>query len=163
MKAFADLFPVLLFFVAYKFAGIYAATGIAIAATVGQIVWSWFKHRKVETMQWISLVIVGVFGGATLVLQNPTFIMWKPTVLYWFFAASLLGAQIQLPDAIWPRLNLAWAGFFSVMGGINLFVAYHFSEETWVNFKLFGVMGLMFVFVLAQGALLSRHIQEESK
>lgn len=178
MKAFADLFPVLLFFVAYKFAGIYAATAIAIAATIGQIAWGWFKHRKIETMQWISLVIVGVFGGATLVLQNPTFIMWKPTVLYWFFAASLLGsqflmgknlirslleAQIQLPDAIWPRLSLAWAGFFSVMGGINLFVAYHFSEETWVNFKLFGVMGLMFVFVLAQGALLSRYIQEESK
>lgn len=178
MKFLFDLFPIILFFIAYKFAGIFAATAVAIAATVAQIGWVWFRHRKVDTMLWVSLVIVTLFGGATLFFQNPTFIKWKPTVLYWFFTGSLLfsaqflgknlirsllEAQMKLPDPLWGRLNLAWAGFFGAMGVINLFVAYNFSEDTWVNFKLFGGMGLMLVFVLAQGMLLSRYIEEESK
>ena len=177
MKFLFDLFPIILFFVAYKFAGIFAATAVAIAATVGQIGWVWFRHRKVDTMLWVSLVIVTVFGGATLLFQNPTFIKWKPTVLYWFFAGALifsavvlkknlirkmLEAQMKLPEAVWGTLNLAWAGFFGLMGVLNLFIAYNFSEDTWVNFKLFGGMGLMIVFVLAQGMLLSRYIEEES-
>ena len=177
MKFLFDLFPIILFFVAYKFAGIFAATAVAIAATVGQIGWVWFRHRKVDTMLWVSLVIVTVFGGATLLFQNPTFIKWKPTVLYWFFAGALLfsavvlkknlirkmlEAQMKLPEPIWGTLNLVWAGFFGLMGVLNLFIAYNFSEDTWVNFKLFGGMGLMIVFVLAQGMLLSRYIEEES-
>lgn len=177
MKFLFDLFPIILFFVAYKFAGIFAATAVAIAATVGQIGWVWFRHRKVDTMLWVSLVIVTVFGGATLLFQNPTFIKWKPTVLYWFFAGALifsavvlkknlirkmLEAQMKLPEPIWGTLNLVWAGFFGLMGVLNLFIAYNFSEDTWVNFKLFGGMGLMLVFVLAQGMLLSRYIEEES-
>lgn len=176
MKFLFDLFPIILFFVAYKFAGIFAATAVAIAATVAQISWVWFKHRKVDTMLWVSFVIVTVFGGATLFFQNPTFIKWKPTMLYWFFAGSLifaplvlkknlirnlLEAQMKLPEALWGKVNLAWAGFFAAMGVINLLVAYNFSEDTWVNFKLFGGMGLMLVFVLAQGMLLSRYIIEE--
>jgi len=177
MKFLFDLFPIILFFVAYKFAGIFAATAVAIAATVGQIGWVWFRHHKVDTMLWVSLVIVTVFGGATLLFQNPTFIKWKPTVLYWFFAGALifsavalkknlirkmLEAQMKLPEPIWGTLNLVWAGFFGLMGVLNLFIAYNFSEDTWVNFKLFGGMGLMIVFVLAQGMLLSRYIEEES-
>ena len=177
MKFLFDLFPIILFFVAYKFAGIFAATAVAIAATVGQIGWMWFRHRKVDTMLWVSLAIVTVFGGATLLFQNPTFIKWKPTVLYWFFAGALifsavvlkknlirkmLEAQMKLPEPIWGTLNLVWAGFFGLMGVLNLFIAYNFSEDTWVNFKLFGGMGLMIVFVLAQGMLLSRYIEEES-
>ncbi len=145
---------------------------------VGQIAWVWFRHRKVDTMLWVSLAIVSIFGGATLIFQNPTFIKWKPTVLYWFFAAALLfsaivlkknlirkmlEAQMKLPENLWSTLNLAWAAFFGAMGVINLFIAYNFSEETWVNFKLFGGMGLMLVFVLAQGMLLSRYIEEEPK
>ena len=176
MKFLFDLFPIILFFAAYKFAGIFAATAVAIAATVAQIGWVWFKHRKVDTMLWVSFVIVTVFGGATLFFQNPTFIKWKPTMLYWFFAGSLifaplvlkknlirnlLEAQMKLPEAMWGKVNLAWAGFFAAMGVINLLVAYNFSEDTWVNFKLFGGMGLMLVFVLAQGMLLSRYIIEE--
>lgn len=177
MKFLFDLFPIILFFVAYKFAGIFAATAVAIAATVGQIGWMWFRHRKVDTMLWVSLAIVTVFGGATLFFQNPTFIKWKPTVLYWFFAGALLfsavvlkknlirkmlEAQMKLPEPVWGTLNLVWAGFFGLMGVLNLFIAYNFSEDTWVNFKLFGGMGLMIVFVLAQGMLLSRYIEEES-
>ena len=177
MKFLFDLFPIILFFVPYKFAGISAAPAVATAATVGQIGWVWFRHRKVDTMLWVSLVIVTVFGGATLLFQNPTFIKWKPTVLYWFFAGALifsavvlkknlirkmLEAQMKLPEPIWGTLNLVWAGFFGLMGVLNLFIAYNFSEDTWVNFKLFGGMGLMIVFVLAQGMLLSRYIEEES-
>lgn len=177
MKFLFDLFPIILFFAAYKFAGIFAATAVAIAATVGQIAWVWFRHRKVDTMLWVSLAIVTIFGGTTLLFHNPTFIKWKPTALYWMFGVVLLGsawllqrnlirkmleAQIKLPDPVWTRLNLAWAGFFIAMGLLNLYVAYNYSEETWVNFKMFGGMGLMLAFVLAQGFYLSRHMEEET-
>ena len=201
MRALFDLLPVILFFVAYKIAAgdqaaahelagqllgggiaaaqapILLATAVAIAATIAQIAWVWMRHRKVDTMLWVSLAIILVFGGATLFFHNPTFIKWKPTALYWLFGASLivsavafhrnlirkmLEAQVRLPERVWGRLNLAWAGFFVLMGFLNLYVAYNFSEETWVNFKLFGGMGLMLAFVLAQGFYLSRHIQEET-
>ncbi|WP_455280754.1 septation protein A [Cupriavidus necator] len=178
MKFLFDLFPVILFFVAFKLADIYTATAVAIAATFVQIGWVWFRHRKVEPMQWVSLLIIAVFGGATLVLHNETFIKWKPTVLYWMFAAALLGSvigwrknlirammekQVSLPELVWARLNLAWAGFFGAMGVLNLYVAYQFSTDIWVNFKLFGSMGLMLVFIVAQSVWLSRHMPENSK
>ena len=175
MKFLFDLFPVIPFFIAYKFAGIYAATGAAMAATFAQIGWLWFRGRKIDTMLWVSLVIITVFGGMTLLLQDETFIKWKPTVLYWAFAAALLGGalfmkknlirvllaeQMELPDAAWNKLNWAWIVFFIFMGIINLFVALNFSTDDWVNFKLFGATGLMLVFVLAQGLLLSKYLEE---
>ncbi len=156
-------------------APILIATAATIVATFLQIAIVWIKHRKVDAMLWVSLAIIVVFGGATLFFHNPTFIKWKPTALYWLFGAVLLVSasvfrrnlirkmlevQIQLPDSVWARLNLAWAGFFLAMGLINLYVAYSFSEETWVNFKLFGATGLMLAFVLGQGVYLSRHIEE---
>lgn len=201
MKFLFDLLPIILFFAAYKLAGaqpeashelavrwlgdgiavaqapILIATAVTILATFVQIALVWIKHRKVDTMLWVSLAIIVVFGGATLFFHNPTVIKWKPTALYWLFGAVLLGsatlfrrnlirtmleAQIQLPEPVWGRLNLAWAGFFISMGLLNLYVAYSFSEEAWVNFKLFGGMGLMFAFVLAQGFYLSRHLEEEN-
>lgn len=177
MKLFFDLLPVTLFFAAYKLAGIFVATGVAIAATFLQIGWAWLRHRKVETMQWISLGVIVVFGGATLLLHDETFIKWKPTVLYWLIAAGLLvsshafgknpmravlGAQFSLPEPIWTRLNASWAGFFALMGALNLFVAYRFSTDAWVNFKLFGFTGLMLIFVVAQALLLSRHATDEA-
>ena len=177
MKFLFDLFPVILFFAAFKLAGIYVATGVAIAATFAQIGWVWWRHRKVDNMLWASLALVVVFGGATLLLHDETFIKWKPTVLYWLFAAVLLVSetlfgknlirkmleqqQIALPDPLWGRLNLSWVGFFAAMGAANLFVAFSFPTDTWVSFKLFGGMGLMLAFIVAQGFWLGKYIEEE--
>lgn len=176
MKFLFDLFPVILFFAAFKFYGIYVATAIAIAATFVQIGWVWFRHRKVENMLWVSLAVIVVFGGATLLFQNETFIKWKPTVLYWLFGGvlafaallfrknlirSMMEKQMSLPNAVWSRLLASWIAFFAVMGVLNLYVAYNFSTDAWVNFKLFGGMGLMLVFVVLQALMLSKHIQAE--
>lgn len=176
MKLLFDLFPVFLFFVAYRFGGIYVATGVAMAATVLQIGWAWFVHRKVDPMMWFTLVVVMLFGGLTLILHNPTFIKWKPSIIYWGMAVSMavamfgfgknairsmLGSQIDLPAKVWRSLNLSWMAFFTLMGAVNIFVAYQFSEETWVNFKMFGGIGLMVFFVLVQSIFLSRHMEQE--
>jgi len=176
MKFLFDIFPVILFFVAYKLADIYVATVVAIVATFAQIGWTWIRHRKVDTMLWVSLVIIVVFGGATLALHDETFIKWKPTVLYWLFGVALvvadrvfgknliramMGAQIELPDPIWARLNFSWSLFFIAMGVLNLYVAYSYSTDAWVNFKLFGATGLMLVFVLGQAVVLSRFVEDK--
>lgn len=178
MKFLFDLFPVILFFIAFKFGDIFVATGVAIAATFAQIGWVWFKHRKVDNMLWVSLGIITVFGGMTLIFHDETFIKWKPTVLYWAFASTLiisalvfrknlirtlLTEQMKLPEPVWDQLNWSWAGFFIFMGFANLAVAFafNFSTDDWVNFKLFGGVGLMLVFVIAQGLILSKYIEEE--
>ena len=176
MKFLFDLFPVVLFFAAFKLFDIYVATAVAIAATFLQIGWLKWKRRRVDTMMWVTLIIIVVFGGATLALHDETFIKWKPTVLYWLFGAvlgaselmfrknlirAMLGEQVRLPDVAWTRLNWSWAGFFAFMGAANLYVAFNFSTDTWVNFKLFGGMGLMLLFVVLQAAFLARHIEEK--
>jgi intracellular septation protein len=176
MKFLFDLFPVLLFFVAFKVYDIYVATAVAIAASVGQVAWLKLRGRKVEPMLWAGLAIIVVFGGATLVLHDETFIKWKPTVLYWLFAAALagaelvagrnliralLGAQLELPDTAWRKLNLSWIAFFAFMGAANLAVAYNFSTDAWVNFKLFGGIGLMLLFLIGQAFMLSKYVQEK--
>ncbi len=176
MKLLFDLFPVILFFAVYQLAGIYAATAVAIAATILQIGWLKLTRRPVETMQWASLAIIVVFGGMTLLLQDETFIKWKPTVLYALFAGVLLGTrlatgrnlirtmmgkQLSLPDPIWDRLNIAWIVFFAALGVLNLWVAYTFSTDAWVNFKLFGAMGLTFAFVIGQALYVGRYAQDQ--
>lgn len=178
MKFLFDILPVVLFFVAYKTFDIFVATAVAIGASFCQIGWVWFRHRKVDNMLWVSLAVIVVFGGATLVLQDETFIKWKPTVLYWLFATvlalaqavfgknlihSMLQEQVTLPHHVWVRLNLSWIGFMVFMGIANLYVAYSFSTEIWVNFKLFGGLGLMLLFVLAQGMMLSKYMEVEDK
>lgn len=174
MKILFDLFPILLFFVAYKLGDIYVATGVAMASTVGQLAWLKLRKRPIEVMHWLSFGIIVVFGGATLWLKDPAFIKWKPTVLFWLFAAiliggqwtgknpikALLGQQIALPASAWGTLNLSWAIFFAIMGGLNLLVAHHYDEETWVNFKLFGITGLQILFVIAQSFWLVKYMQE---
>jgi intracellular septation protein len=177
MKFLFDLLPVLLFFVAFKLADIYVATGVAIAASLLQVAWLKLRRQRVEPMLWASLAIIVVFGGATLVLQDETFIKWKPTVLYWLFGMVLAGAalvfrrnlirsmlseQVKLPEPMWARLNWSWVGFFAFMGAANLYVAYHYPTDLWVNFKLFGGMGLMLLFVVVQALFLARYMEEKS-
>jgi intracellular septation protein len=200
MKILFDLFPIVLFFVAYEWGGshpeaanailaaigvsldsatkpgVFLATLVAIVATVGQIGWVWLKHRKVDTMLWVSLVLIAGLGGLTLFLHDETFIKWKPTVLYWVFALSLglapllfernlirlmMEKQVSLPDAVWTRLNLAWAGFFAFMGVLNLYVASQYSTDLWVKFKMFGTLGLMLVFIVLQTLYLARYMKGE--
>ncbi|MDB5760112.1 MAG: septation protein [Burkholderia sp.] len=156
-------------------APILLATAVAIIATIAQIGYLLVRGKKVDAMLWVSLAIIVVFGGATIYFHNEAFIKWKPTVLYWVFAIVLVGAQlfmnknlirlmmkaqIDLPDAVWTRLNMAWAAFFAAMGVVNLYIAFNFPTSTWVNFKLFGFMGLMIAFVVAQTMFLSKYIKD---
>ncbi len=178
MKILFDLFPVILFFIVFKLFGVYAATGAAIAATIAQVAWVKHRHGKVDVMLWVSFGIIVVFGGATLLLHDETFIKWKPTVLYWFFAAALLFSRLlfgknlmrsllqdkmSLPDPVWDKLNFAWSAFFAVLGVINLYVAFNYTLDTWVNFKLFGATSLMFLFIVLQAVMLAKHLAEDKK
>ena len=152
------------------------ATLVVIVATLAQISFLLARGKKIDMMLWISLGLVVVLGGATVWFHNETFIKWKPSVLYWAMGASfwisqtffrknllqaLIGEQLELPAGVWQRLNFAWIAFFALMGLLNLYVAYSFSTSTWVNFKLFGGIGLMLLFTLGQGVYLSRHIKPE--
>ncbi len=193
MKFLFDLFPVIVFFAAYKLAGggdksgscivtpdtpitqdpILLATGLAIVATLGQVGWLLLRRKKVDGMLWVSLAIVTLFGGATLVLRDPTFIQWKPTILYWSFSAvfllsplflrrplaqAMLEEKISLPPKIWGRLNASWVAFFAFMGAVNLAAVRTLSCNDWVNFKFYGFTGLMLLFVLGQALFLARHV-----
>jgi intracellular septation protein len=153
------------------------ATVVVIVATLTQILWIKARGRKVDTMLWISLALVTALGSATIYFHSESFIKWKPTVLYWVMGGSLLvgqlvfrkngikslmGTQMSLPDSVWRVVNLSWVAFFTVMGFLNLWVAFNFPTSTWVNFKLFGGLGLMLVFVLAQAILLNKHIKPDT-
>jgi len=178
MKILFDLFPVVLFFAAFKIYGIYVATASAIAATTAQIIWTKWRHGKVDTMLWVTFAIITVFGGATLLLHDESFIKWKPTILYWVFSLTLLLSnmlfgknlmrtllheKIALPVKVWNHLNLGWSLFFAVLGMVNLYVAFNYSTDTWVNFKLFGTTGMMLLFVLLQGLVLAKYIEEDKE
>ena len=201
MKLLFDLFPVILFFATFKYYGsnperaadlvgsllgsavldvkqapILLATVVVIVATMAQIAWVHFRHGKVDRMLWVSLVLVTVFGGMTLIFQDETFIKWKPTILYWVFAGTMafaalvlkknpikamLGEQMTLPEPVWGKVNLSWIAFFLFMGALNLIVAFNFSTDIWVDFKLFGGMGLLLLFVLGQGLMLSKYVEDK--
>jgi intracellular septation protein len=178
MKLLFEFFPIILFFAAFKMYGIYVATGVAIAASILQVGWAYFRRRKVEPMLWISLAVLVVFGGSTILLHNELFIKWKPSILYWIFAAALLvsqlsfkknlikamlGKQITVPEPLWNKLNYAWAVFFTFIGFLNIYIAYNYSTSIWVNFKLFGIMGFMFAFIVVQSIFLAPHISEKDK
>jgi intracellular septation protein len=179
MKFLYDLFPLLLFFAAYKFYDIYAATAVAIVASAAQVTLYRLRHRRFETMQLVTLAVIALFGGLTIAFQNDTFIKWKPTLVYWILAAltlgshwigrrpaieRLLGGQIELPPALWRRLNLSWGLFFLALGALNIYVAFFYGPELdeaarrdiWVNFKVFGLMALTFMFVLVQAVVMAR-------
>jgi len=178
MKLLIDFLPIAIFFVAFKLFDIWVATGVAIAATVAQIARLRWSTGKVEPMQWLSLGVIVLFGGATLLAHNEAFIKWKPTVLYWLMGGALfigqlvfrrnllktlMGTQMALPESAWRVMNWSWIAFFAVMGVANLWVAFNFDTDTWVNFKLFGGLGLMVAFVLAQAVYLSRFMKTEAE
>lgn len=212
MKFLFDFFPILLFFIAYKLYGIYPATAVAIGASVLQVALFWLKHKRFENMHLITLGLIVVLGGATLLLQDKTFFMWKPTAVNWLFAIVFLGSQfigkkpivermmghaIEAPQHVWKKLNMSWVAFFTAMGLANIYVANFFfqaeqalnkaagkvidldqcdaqggqllelcqhaklMEENWVDFKLFGMMGLTFLFVIGQAFYLARYMPEQ--
>ncbi|VAW98195.1 Intracellular septation protein IspA [hydrothermal vent metagenome] len=176
MKLLYDFFPILLFFIAYKLYGIYAATVVAIAASFVQVGGYWLKYRRFENMHLLTLALLVVFGGLTLFLQDEAFIKWKPSVINWLFGLVFLGSQfigkktivermmgasIEIPATLWPRINLAWSAFFIFLGFANMYVMYNFDTDTWVNFKLFGMTGLTLVFVLGQGLYLIRYMKNQ--
>ncbi|MCL6417319.1 septation protein A [Aestuariirhabdus sp. Z084] len=198
MKLLVDFLPIVIFFVVYKFSaefialcsGIFSpdfielmnqtqpiiiATAVLIPATIVQILYTRWATGKIEKMHLVTLALVVVLGGATVLFGDKSFIQWKPTIVNWLFAAAFLGSQfigkknliqrmmdtkITMAHEIWKRLNYGWVTFFLFAGAINLYVAYTMSEEAWVNFKLFGMLGLTLVFIIAQGVYLSRHIEE---
>ncbi len=176
MKFLFDFFPVLLFFVAFKLYDIFTATAVAIAASFIQVGLYWIKNRRFESMHLVTLGIIVIFGGATLLLRDEVFIKWKPTVLNWLFAVAFTGSHfigkkpivqrmmasaITLPSTIWYRLNLLWIIFFTVIGFINLYVAFHFDTATWVDFKVFGILGLTLAFVVIQSFFIARYIKPD--
>ncbi|MBI4956793.1 MAG: septation protein A [Myxococcales bacterium] len=179
MKLLFDIFPVVLFFATYKIAdNIYLATGVAIAASLAQVGYTYWKHKKVEPIMWLSLAVIVVFGGATLLFHDETFIKWKPTVLYWATGVVLGGAallfrknlirmamqdKVAPPEHFWGRLLLAWIAFLAGMGALNLAVAYNFSTEFWVGFKLLGGIGLLLAFALGQGLFLARYVKPDKE
>ena len=213
MKFLFDFFPILLFFIAYKLYGIYVATAVAIAASFLQVSLYWLKHRRFEKMHLVTLALIAILGGATLLLQDKAFFMWKPTAVNWAFALGFLLSQIigdkplvermmshaiEAPRQVWYRLNLSWIGFFILMGFANLYVAnFYFQAEAvlfeaaghvvdletcqqmyqgqllelcmharevendWVNFKLFGMLGLTILFVIGQAVYLAKHMKQQ--
>ena len=176
MKMLMDFLPIILFFTAFKMYDIYVATAVLMVASLLQTSIHWWIHRKFETMHLVTLVLVCIFGGLTLLLHDESFIKWKPTVINWLFAAAFIGSQfigdkpliqrmtgthMDLPTAVWLRLNIAWTLFFIAMGLANLYVAFHFDTETWVNFKMFGLLGATFVFIIGQSLYLAKHLKLE--
>ncbi len=176
MKLLFDFLPILFFFVAYFLFDIYVATYVAIAASALQVLSYWIKFRRFDTMQLVTFATISTLGSATIIFHNPLFFKWKPTVVYWVFGAlfttsqflgkkpflqRLMDSKVTLPRAIWRQLNLAWAVFFIVLGFINLYVAYHFSTNTWVYFKFIGALGATLLFALAQSLYMMRYLKEE--
>ena len=183
MKFLYDLFPLLLFFAAFKFYDIYVATAVAIAASFLQVGYFWFRHRRFETMHLVTLAVIAVFGGLTLALHDDTFIKWKPTLVYWILAGLMFGSQwfgnktliermmsgqIALPAFVWRRLNLSWGIFFALLGVANIYVAFYYGLELsaevrrniWVDFKVFGSFGLTLAFAIAQAFFMAKYVQD---
>ncbi len=178
MKQLFDFFPILLFFIAYKFYDIYVATAVVIVATMIQVVITWFKYRKVEVMQWITLGLILVMGGATLYLHDEQFIKWKLSIVEWLFGIAFIGSQyigekpfvermmsasLTLPAHVWRRLNSFWGVFFISVGFLNVYVMYNFNTDDWVMFKTFGVPGLMIIFIVVQMFYLYKHLPENEE
>lgn len=172
MKALIDFIPIILFFIAYKYYDIYVATGVIIVASIIQAAYVYFTEKRIPTMVLASTALIVLLGGATLILQDENFIKWKPTVVNWLFALVFIGSNYigqkpllqrmmesafqYLPVAVWQRMSWVWASFFIIVGILNLYVAFNFDTDTWVNFKLFGLLALTFIFIIAQSVYLMK-------
>ena len=186
MKILFDFFPLILFFGAYKFYGIFVATAVAIIASILQVGFVWLRERRFQTTHLITLTVIIIFGGMTLIFQNEIFIKWKPTIVEWIFAAMvlgshltgrrtalefLLGSQIKLPPPVWRKVNLGWGLFILLVGALNLYVAFFFRldldvqtrTDLWVNFKVFGLMGRTLGFAIIQMLMVAKHIDTIEK
>jgi intracellular septation protein len=170
------MFPIILFFAVYKFKDIYTATAVAIAASVVQIAYTYIKNKRIEPPMLIGLVVIIIFGGATLIIQEELFIKWKPTALYWIFSMvliigkfafkknliyELLHKQIEVPSHIWEKMNLMWIIFFTAIGGLNLYIVYNYSTDFWVNFKLFGILACMTLFLVIQAMIIAPYLKND--
>ena len=182
MKLLFDFFPLVLFFVAFRVYDIYVATGVAVAASLVQVLWLYFSGRRVEAMHWITLAAIVFLGGATIIIHDDVFIRWKPTVVYWVFslilfgthfigdktaAERLMGSKMELPERIWKLMNLSFAAFTLFMGFLNLYVAFYYGadldpevqREHWVNFKVFGTLIITFLFMFGVMLAVSKHVR----
>ncbi len=179
-KIIFDFLPLILFFIALKLGDIYIATKVAMAATVLQIIWLKVKRQRIEASHWLNLIVIVLFGGLTIYLQDENFIKWKPTVLYWIFALiiagallisnnnlikRLMGTQITLPEPVWTKLAYSWSAFFALMGILNLFVAFsgYFTIDQWATFKVFGLTILLIAFVIGQSLVLAKYMRDEEQ
>jgi len=174
MKFLFDYFPIICFFIAYKFGGIYVATAVAMAASALQLAGYWLKHRRFEKLHVITFIFIIVLGSLTLIFHKSIFVKWKPTIVYWIFSGVLFGShffakkpvmqsmladKVSLPDKVWPRLNMSWAIFFLALGILNLYVVYNYNTNAWVNFKLFGTLILMLAFIIGQAFYIAKHMK----
>jgi intracellular septation protein len=178
MQKIYETFPVLLFIIVFKMYGIYIATMVGIAATLLAVFVSWLHFKKWDRTQLFTLIVFIIFGGMTLYFRDPIFVKWKPTIIFWAFALVIFGSHFftrkplmqrlteklmekkAVPEFVWKRLNLMWAIFFVILGSVNLYIAYYFSDDAWVNFKFFGITSALFVFSLLQAWYLMRHSKE---
>ena len=175
MKLLLDFFPLLIFFVVYKIWGIFYATGAIIIASTIQILYLWLRYRRVEAMHIVTFVLLVIFGGATIILHDAEFLKWKVSIVNWLFGAGFLASQwwmkktfiqylmdktVTLPQRVWNRLNTGWALFFILIGTINIIVAHYFSTNVWVNFKVFGLLGLTIIFIILQTIYLVKHVKQ---
>ena len=173
MKFLYDYFPIICFFIAFKFFGIYTATAVTIAASAIQVIANRLIHHRFEPIHVITFILILVLGGSTLIFHEDIFIKWKPSIVYWIFSITLIGSQfiyhqpllqrmlgnkLNLASSIWLKLNIAWAIFFFLLGFLNLYVVYHYTTNTWVYFKLFGTLGLTIIFIIGQAIYMVRHM-----
>lgn len=180
MKLLFEFLPVVLFFIVFKVYDIFTATAVAMAVSLAQISWLLLKKKRIEPMQWISFVIILMFGALTIIFHNEQFIKLKPTVLYWAFALILIVGKIifkvnfihkimddqirlksESEDKVWENLNAVWISFLAILGGLNLYVANNYSSDIWNNFKL-STFAIFFLFVIGQGIWLAKHMDTEA-
>lgn len=174
MKFLFELIPLLGFLIALLYSNLYTATAVLMGLMTVTVTGYWFIYRRFEKIQWITLVLVLIFGTATLVFKNPLFIKWKPTFAYWLFALlflftqwfskkplihRLLGDKMILPEKSWNILNFSWMVFFLILGTLNLYFVYYTSDIVWAKFKVFGGLGLTLIFALIQGVAIYKYLK----